>query len=119
MVNMDVAIDYMIQLQQKGVTYSMAGSRTGADGTADCSGAVYAALVKGEASLMITLFSTETEHEWLLLNGFHCIAHNQEWTMQRGDILIFGEKGQSAGAGGHTAIAISIDAETSLPYSLG
>lgn len=31
--------------------------------------------------------------------------------MQRGDILIFGEKGQSAGAGGHTAIAISIDAE--------
>lgn len=55
MVNMDVAIDYMIQLQQKGVTYSMAGSRTGADGTADCSGAVYAALVKGEESLMITL----------------------------------------------------------------
>ena len=47
MVNMDVAIAYMIQLQQKGVTYSMAGSRTGADGTADCSGAVYAALLKG------------------------------------------------------------------------
>ena len=55
----------------------------------------------------------------VIVNGFHCIAHNQEWTMQRGDILIFGEKGQSAGAGGHTAIAISIDAETSLPYSLG
>lgn len=134
MVNMDVAIAYMIQLQQKGVTYSMAGSRTGADGTADCSGAVYAALLKGGAEPYGYVVSTETEHEWLLLNGFHCIAHHQEWTMQRVDILIFGEKGHSAGAGGHTAIAIdslrvihcngttngvSIDAETSLPYSLG
>lgn len=47
MVNMDVAIAYMDQLWKKGVTYSMAGSRTGVDGTADCSGTVYAALLKG------------------------------------------------------------------------
>lgn len=37
-VNMDVAIAYMDQLRKKGVTYSMTGSRTGADGTAGISG---------------------------------------------------------------------------------
>ena len=133
-INMEQAIAKMMQLQALDIHYSMTGSRTGADGTADCSGAVYAALLKGGAKPFGYVVSTETEHEWLLLNGFHCIAHNQEWAMQRGDILIFGEKGRSAGAGGHTAIAIdgtrvihcngtangvSIDAETSLPYSLG
>ena len=54
--------------------------------------------------------------------------------MQRGDVLIFGLKGQSAGAGGHTAIAVdhnnvihcnyahngvSVNPETTMPYSMG
>ena len=44
-VNMDVAIAYMDQLRQKGVMYSMAGSRTGADGTAGISGMRYTLLL--------------------------------------------------------------------------
>ena len=133
-INMEQAIAKMMQLQALDVHYSMNGSRTGADGTADCSGAVYAALVFAGAKPNQSVISTETEHDWLLANGFQLIAQNQNWSMQRGDILIFGLKGLSAGANGHTAIAlnhqqvihcnarvngISIDGEYILPYELG
>lgn len=41
---------HLLSLQAKKVTYSMQGSRTGTDdGTADCSGALYAALVAAGA----------------------------------------------------------------------
>lgn len=133
-INMEQAIAKMMQLQALDVHYSMNGSRTGADGTADCSGAVYAALVFAGAKPNQSVISTETEHAWLLANGFQLIAKNQNWQMKRGDILIFGLKGLSAGANGHTAIAlntqqvihcnarndgISIDDEGILPYELG
>ena len=41
MIDINKAIDYMYQLKNRGITYSMNGSRIGTDGTADCSGAVY------------------------------------------------------------------------------
>ena len=46
MIDMDTAIDYMYGLRAKNIRYSMDYSRTGADGTGDCSGTVYAALRK-------------------------------------------------------------------------
>lgn len=134
MINIDVAIDYMYQLKNRGITYSMSGSRIGTDGTADCSGAVYISLVKGGAKPHSYPVNTESEHSWLIANGFELIAFNKEWNMQRGDVLIFGIKGQSAGAGGHTAIAVdhnnvihcnyahngvSVNPETTMPYSMG
>ncbi|WP_347906723.1 peptidoglycan amidohydrolase family protein [Enterococcus cecorum] len=134
MINIDVAIDYMYQLKKRGITYSMSGSRIGTDGTADCSGAVYISLVKGGAKPHSYPVNTESEHAWLIANGFELIAFNKSWNMQRGDVLIFGIKGQSAGAGGHTAIAVdhnnvihcnyahngvSVNPETTMPYSMG
>lgn len=134
MVDINKAIDYMYQLKNRGVTYSMSGSRIGTDGTADCSGAVYISLVKGGANPHSYPVNTESEHAWLIANGFELIAFNKEWNMQRGDVLIFGLKGQSAGAGGHTAIAVdhnnvihcnyahngvSVNPETTMPYSMG
>ena len=134
MINIDVAIDYMYQLKNRGITYSMSGSRIGTDGTADCSGAVYISLVKGGAKPHSYPVNTESEHAWLIANGFELIAFNKSWNMQRGDVLIFGIKGQSAGAGGHTAIAVdhnnvihcnyahngvSVNPETTMPYSMG
>lgn len=134
MIDINKAIDYMYELKNRGITYSMSGSRIGTDGTADCSGAVYISLVKGGAKPHSYPVNTETEHAWLLANGYDLIAFNKEWNMQRGDILIFGIKGQSAGAGGHTAIAVdhnnvihcnyahngvTVNPETTMPYSMG
>ncbi|MEO5298638.1 peptidoglycan amidohydrolase family protein [Enterococcus cecorum] len=133
-INMETAINYMYQLKNRGITYSMSGSRIGTDGTADCSGAVYISLVKGGAKPHSYPVNTESEHAWLIANGFELIAFNKSWNMQRGDVLIFGIKGQSAGAGGHTAIAVdhnnvihcnyahngvSVNPETTMPYSMG
>ena len=133
-INMETAINYMYQLKNRGITYSMSGSRIGTDGTADCSGAVYISLVNGGATKHSYPVNTESEHAWLIANGFELIAFNKEWNMQRGDVLIFGLKGQSAGAGGHTAIAIdnnnvihcnyahngvTVNPETTMPYSMG
>lgn len=134
MIDINRAIDYMYQLKNRGITYSMNGSRIGTDGTADCSGAVYISLVKGGAKPHSYPVNTESEHAWLITNGFELIAFNKSWNMQRGDVLIFGLKGQSAGAGGHTAIAVdhnnvihcnyahngvSVNPETTMPYSMG
>lgn len=134
MIDINKAINYMYQLKNRGITYSMNGSRIGTDGTADCSGAVYISLVKGGAKPHSYPVNTESEHAWLIANGFELIAFNKEWNMQRGDVLIFGLKGQSAGAGGHTAIAVdhnnvihcnyahngvSVNPETTMPYSMG
>ena len=133
-VNMETAINYMYQLKNRGVTYSMSGSRIGTDGTADCSGAVYISLVKGGAKPHSYPVNTESEHAWLIANGFDLIAFNKSWNMQRGDVLIFGIKGRSAGAGGHTAIAVdnnnvihcnygyngvTVNPESTMPYNMG
>lgn len=88
------------------VTYSMYGSRNFSDGTCDCSGAVYTGLVQGGFAPMAYIPSTETLHAWLISNGCQLIAENTEWQMQKGDIVIWGRKGYSAGAGGHTGICI-------------
>lgn len=86
--------------------YSMFGSRTGADGTADCSGFVYRCVQAGGGKGYPFVPSTETLHDYLKQNGFSLISENREWNMQAGDIVIWGKKGQSAGAGGHTGICL-------------
>ncbi|WP_367368283.1 peptidoglycan amidohydrolase family protein [Schleiferilactobacillus harbinensis] len=107
--SIDSAIAYMYQLQKAGVTYSMDGSRTGTDGTADCSGAVYAALRAGGMPSAGWVLNTESMHNWLLANGWQRVADNSDWNAQRGDVFIWGKIGQSGGAGGHTGIFIDHD----------
>ncbi|WP_251849483.1 peptidoglycan amidohydrolase family protein [Enterococcus hirae] len=105
-INMEAAIAKAYALKNAGITYSMLGSRIGTDGTADCSGMVYAALRAGGGSNYGCVPCTETLHDYLLKNGFELIAENREWNMQRGDVVIWGKKGSSAGAGGHTGICV-------------
>lgn len=104
--NTDSAISYMYQLQKAGVTYSMYGSRTGSDGTADCSGAVYAALRAGGMPSAGYVLNTESLHSWLLTNGWKRVADDSDWNAARGDVFIWGKLGDSSGAGGHTGIFI-------------
>ena len=106
-INLDTAIDYMYGLKAKNIRYSMKYSRTGADGTGDCSGTIYAGLRKAGATNAGWVLNTDSMHDWLLKNGFRLIAHNKEWNAKRGDIAIFGEKGKSGGVAGHVVIFIS------------
>ena len=106
-INLDTAIDYMYGLKAKNIRYSMKYSRTGADGTGDCSGTIYAGLRKAGATNAGWVLNTDSMHDWLLKNGFRLIAHNKEWNAKRGDIAIFGEKGKSGGVAGHVVIFIN------------
>lgn len=53
--------------------------------------------------------STETEHDWLKDNRWECIAENEEFDCQYGDIFIWGRKGYSAGEFGHTGIFLDTE----------
>ncbi|EOH96401.1 peptidoglycan amidohydrolase family protein [Enterococcus pallens] len=87
-------------------SYSMYGSRYYTDGTCDCSGSVYYTLRQAGGFNYGYIPSTETLHDYLLKLGFELIAENSDFPMQRGDVIIWGRKGYSAGAGGHTGTAL-------------
>ncbi|MDD9139233.1 hypothetical protein H7198_06405 [Fructobacillus sp. CRL 2054] len=86
------------------ITYSMYGSRTGADGTADCSGAMTEALMEAGASKPAYIYNTDSIHDYLRNNGYHLVAENTKTQKQVGDIVIWGRRGQSGGANGHIMI---------------
>ncbi|HFU3863195.1 TPA: peptidoglycan amidohydrolase family protein [Streptococcus suis] len=100
-LNMEQAIAWMEARRGK-VTYSM-DYRNGPN-SYDCSSAVYYALMSAGAISAGWAVNTEYEHDWLIKNGFTLIAENSAFAAKRGDIFIWGKKGQSAGAGGHTGI---------------
>ncbi|HFU4369541.1 TPA: peptidoglycan amidohydrolase family protein [Streptococcus suis] len=102
-LNMEQAIAWMEARRGK-VTYSM-DYRNGPN-SYDCSSAVYYALMSAGAISAGWAVNTEYEHDWLLKNGFNLIAENSAFNAKRGDIFIWGKKGQSAGAGGHTGIFV-------------
>jgi len=87
-------------------TYSMFGSRYYTDGTCDCSGSVYRILREAGGSNFGYIPSTETLHAYLLQNGFELIAENTDFNMQAYDVIIWGKRGYSAGANGHTGVAL-------------
>lgn len=136
-INIETAINNMNTLKSKGIKYSMTGSRTGADGTGDCSGTIYDSLRKAGASDAGWVLNTDSMHDWLIKNGFKLIATSKTWSMKRGDIVILGKKGQSGGAAGHVFMAVDgtnaihctwksasangvyVDNENTMPYSMG
>lgn len=89
------------------VTYSMA-ARTGPS-SYDCSSAIYYALKQGGfGGIGSWPFSTESEHDALKAAGFYLVSENSgSMRLQRGDILIWGKRGYSGGAGGHTMMVIN------------
>ncbi|MGQ7430238.1 peptidoglycan amidohydrolase family protein [Streptococcus suis] len=105
-VNIETAIRWMSDRKGR-VTYSM-DYRNGPN-SFDCSSSVYYALMSAGAISAGWAVNTEYEHDWLIKNGYKLIAENQDWDAKRGDIFIWGKRGQSAGAGGHTGIFIDPD----------
>lgn len=102
-INTEAAIAWMTSRQGK-VSYSM-DFRNGPN-SYDCSSAVYYALMSAGAISAGWAVNTEYEHDWLIKNGFKLIAENSVFAAQRGDIFIWGRRGQSSGAGGHTGIFV-------------
>lgn len=105
-VSIETAIAWM-EARQGRVSYSME-YRDG-DSSYDCSSSVYYALRSAGASSAGWAVNTEYMHDWLIKNGYELIAENQEWNAQRGDIFIYGRRGYSAGAGGHTGMFVDSD----------
>ena len=102
-INIETAIAWM-KARQGQVSYSM-DYRDGPD-SYDCSSSVYYALRSAGAVSAGWAVNTEYEHDWLIKNGYELIAENTECNAQRGDIFIWGRKGASAGAFGHTGMFI-------------
>lgn len=105
-VNIETAIAWM-RARQGQVSYSM-DDRNGPD-SYDCSSSVYYALTNAEAASAGWAVNTEYEHDWLKKNGYELISENTPWDAQRGDIFIWGRRGYSSGAGGHTGIFVDSD----------
>ena len=104
------------------LTYSMTGSRNGADGTADCSGSITQALRDAGATAYAYLYSTVTLGSYLSANGFTRISENQSWDAQRGDVVLmsWGPGMQySGGAGGHVGVMKDHDTFISTDYWTG
>lgn len=105
-INIENAIAWM-KARQGRVSYSME-ERDG-DDSYDCSSSVYYALRSAGAVSAGWAVNTEYMHDWLVKNGYELISENTPWDAQRGDVFIWGRKGASAGAGGHTGIFIDSD----------
>ena len=105
-INIETAIAWM-KARQGRVSYSME-ERDG-DESYDCSSSVYYALRSAGAVSAGWAVNTEYEHDWLVKNGYTLISENTPFDAQRGDVFIWGKRGASAGAGGHTGIFIDSD----------
>lgn len=136
-MNFDTMIKTGKELMSRGIRYSMNGSRTGSDGTADCSGFVYKCLTSGGVKPMSWVPNTDSMHSWLLNNGYKLITHNGTWNSQKGDVTIFGLKDSSGGSAGHVILwlngndfihctyknaynnGVYIETDSQAPYNMG
>lgn len=105
-VDIEKGVAWM-QARKGRVSYSM-DFRDGPD-SYDCSSSMYYALRSAGASSAGWAVNTEYQHAWLIENGYELISENTPWDAKRGDIFIWGRKGASAGAGGHTGMFIDSD----------
>ena len=104
-----------MQARKGRVSYSM-DFRDGPD-SYDCSSSMYYALRSAGASSAGWAVNTEYQHAWLIENGYELISENTPWDAKRGDIFIWGRKGASAGAGGHTGMFIDSDSIIHCNYA--
>jgi len=105
-VNIEKGIAWMEA--RKGRVYYSMEERDG-DDSYDCSSSMYYALRSAGASSAGWAVNTEYMHDWLVKNGYELITENTPWDAKRGDIFIWGRRGYSSGAGGHTGMFVDSD----------
>lgn len=104
------------------LTYSMTGSRNGADGTADCSGSITQAVRDAGGLPYDYLYSTVTLDGYLAKNGYKRISVNQSWDAKEGDIVLMSwgkDMSTSGGAGGHVGVMKDDKTFISVDYWTG
>ena len=104
MPNIEKTIQWFTDKKAAGVKYSMESRR--GPSSYDCSSSVYYALIKG-GFFPSTIFigNTETEFSDLEKRGWSQISNSVP--RKRGDIFIWGRKGASSGAFGHTGVFVN------------
>jgi hypothetical protein len=126
-IDMEKAVEWFYDRMNRGARYNMnaryeVGDFIDTNGNGrvegDCSSAVVFALRDAGASNGGNL-NTDSMHDWLLTNGFQVISEGKGKTFypQRGDIFIWGQKGQSGGAAGHTGLFIDSSNIIHMTYS--
>lgn len=119
-MNTDTLINWF-ESRRGQLTYSMAGSRNGSDGTADCSGSISQALKEAGVNIQ-GLPSTVTLGSQLAANGFYRVSKNEDWAGQRGDIILMSwgaDMSASGGAGGHVGVLEDGSTFISVDYWTG
>lgn len=104
------------------LTYSMYGSRNGADGTADCSGSITQSIFEAGAAKYAYLYSTVTLANYLQANGYTCISRNQDWDAKGGEVVLMSwgaDMSTSGGAGGHVGVMKDANTFISVDYWTG
>ncbi|MHC5226890.1 peptidoglycan amidohydrolase family protein [Enterococcus sp. LJL99] len=103
MPDINKMIKWMSERKGK-VTYSM-NARLGPT-SYDCSSAVYLALIAGGFLQQDKMGNTDSLFGDLEANGWQKVALNSKgyYEVKRGDIFIWGDRGASGGAAGHTGI---------------
>tara|TARA_B100001245_G_C22894477_1_gene431574 strand:+ start:2634 stop:3728 length:1095 start_codon:yes stop_codon:yes gene_type:complete len=108
MPNIDKAIKWFRDKDAQGITYSMEHRR--GPRSYDCSSAVYYALIQGGFFPKgIYIGNTETEFGDLEKHGWVRLPEDKNGNIatKKGDIFIWGRRGASSGAFGHTGIFVN------------
>ncbi|MFD1901212.1 peptidoglycan amidohydrolase family protein [Enterococcus termitis] len=105
MTTIEKMIQWMVERQGK-VSYSMI-ERTGPN-SYDCSSAVYFSLIAGEFLPVGTMGNTDTLFSHLEKAGWELVKPDStgNYPAKKGDIFIWGDRGFSGGANGHTGIFV-------------
>lgn len=98
-------MDWMFQAKNKNMTYNMGAGRN-TETQADCSSAVYRALIYG-GFLKSDAYVGNTETLFAMGAKGEVMYEIKENEIDYGDIFVAGNPGQSLGAGGHTGFILN------------
>ncbi len=115
--SIDKVMEWMFNARTLGLTYNMGAGRTSAT-QADCSSAVYRALIYG-GFLEPTSWVGNTETLFQMGAKGTIMYEIQENEIQHGDIFVSGRPGASAGAAGHTGFILNPIEDTIIHMSSG
>ena len=108
--DIDTVMDWMFRAKNDGMTYNMGPSRT-SEKEADCSSAVYRALIYG-GFLNSNAFIGNTETLFSMGAKGQIMREISESEIDYGDIFVSGIPGKSLGEGGHTGFILNRNEDT-------
>ncbi|MDD7383050.1 MAG: GH25 family lysozyme [Peptoniphilaceae bacterium] len=113
--NLDVMVNWFIEAKDNGLTYDMGYPQRVSDKAADCSSAVYRAMI--EAGFLPKGSGIGNTETLFALGDKKSVMYKiNENEIRYGDIFVAGYRGASAGAGGHTGVILDKDLIIHMNY---